>query len=71
MTMGKIIAWMAFYVIVGVPMVAFLWETLNDLLQLQADSEQLLLAVPVLLIFAGWLFLLARRVRHWTTVDVR
>lgn len=71
MSMGRLIAWMALYVIVGVPMVAYLWETLNDLMQLQADTAQVILAVPVLLAFAGWLVLLARRVRRWTAADVR
>ena len=69
-SMGWLIAQMMLFVVVGMPLVAYLWETLNDLLQLQADRTQLLIAVPVLLVFAGWLYLLARWVRRWTASSV-
>lgn len=70
-SMGRLIVQMALYVVIGTPMVAYLWQTLNDLLQLQADRDQLLIAVPVLLAFAGWLVLLARWVRRRTASHVR
>lgn len=62
---GKLIGLMAIFVLIGVPMVAFLWELLNDLLALEVRPLQLAIAVPVLLLFAGLLVVLARRVRRW------
>ena len=39
---------MAVYVVVGIPLVAYLWETLNHLLALHPDPTELLISVPVL-----------------------
>lgn len=64
-SMGKLMALMALFVIAGVPLVAYLWETLNELMALQARPVRLLIAVPVLLVFAGLLKLLADNVRRW------
>lgn len=61
---------MALHVILGIPLVAYLWETLNDLLALHPDPAGLLIAVPVLLAFAGLLWVLARRVSRWQIADI-
>lgn len=62
---GKTLLLMAIFVVVGLPMVAYLWDLLNDLLAFKADPVRLLIGVPVLLVFAGFLKLLARRLRQW------
>lgn len=56
----KRIFWMmALFVVVGAPLVAVLWETLNELLALQA-STAMLFAIPAALLLAGLLLLLKR-----------
>lgn len=49
------------FVLLGVPLEAYLWETLSDLLALQAGLTQVLVALPVLTVFVGLLVLVARR----------
>lgn len=60
---------MALSVVVGAPLVAFLWETLNELLALHVNLSRLLISVPVLLLFAGMLWLLGRTIRRWTMIE--
>lgn len=60
----RLLLLMAVFVLVGVPLVAFLWETLNDVLALDVAGRRLLWAVPVLALFGGLLVLLARRLRR-------
>ncbi len=60
---------MAAYVLAGIPLVAYLWETLNHLLALHPDPMGLLIAVPVLLAFAGLLWLLIRQIDWWQMVE--
>lgn len=62
---------MALFVLVGSPMVTFLWWVLGDLLAFNADPLLVVLAIPVLVLFVGWLVLLARRIEQWTAQDVR
>jgi hypothetical protein len=56
---------MAAYVLVGFPLVWYLWETVNDLLTAEVHGSRLLLAVPVLLLLLGLLILLGRSVQRW------
>lgn len=60
---------MALSVVVGAPLVAFLWETLNELLALHVNLLRLLISLPVLLLFAGMLWLLGRTIRRWTMIE--
>ena len=62
---GKSLALMALIVIVGFPMVAYLWETLNDVLALKFEPTRLLITAPVLLVFIGFLILVARHLQRW------
>jgi hypothetical protein len=62
---AKLVAAMAVYVLVGFPLVWYLWETVNELLKAQVEGRQLLLAVPVLLLLLGLLILLGRSVQRW------
>lgn len=52
-------------VILGIPFVAILWETVNELLAGQINGRRLLIAMPVLLVFLGLMTLAARTLaRH-------
>lgn len=48
-------------VLSGVPLVAYLWETVNQLLTLRVDPTRVMISVPV----AGVLYLLWRVVGVW------
>jgi hypothetical protein len=65
MSTGKLIGGMLIFVILGAPLVWFLWEVLNGLLAGHFDGIRLLLAIPVAALFAGLLVLLSRTVRRW------
>ena len=67
---GKTFLMMALFVIIGVPLVAYLWELLNELLALKVDLIRLLIGVPVALVLYGFLKMLARRLRQWQARDV-
>lgn len=56
---------MALFVIVGTPLVAYVWETLNLLVAAQADVARLLITLPVAALLAGVLLLLARTISRW------
>jgi hypothetical protein len=55
---------LAVFVVGGIPMVAYLWGTLNQILALHPEPKRLLLSVPVLLVFAGLLIFLGRKARQ-------
>jgi len=46
---------MGLVVLLGVPVVAYLWETLNQLLALHVNPTRLLISLPLLVIFVVWL----------------
>lgn len=56
-------------VLLATPFAAYLWHTLNDLLSGHVRPVRLLLAIPVLLVFAGLLLVIARFVRSTETGD--
>jgi len=58
---------MALFVVVGFPLVGYLWETLNQVMSADVNPGRVLISIPVLLALAGWVALLARRVRRWST----
>ena len=61
----KLLAWIVLFVILGTPLVAFLWETLNALLTGHFDALQIAISVPVLALFYGLLLILARFIEKW------
>lgn len=65
LNLPKLIAGIAAFVLVGFPLVAYLWETLNQLMAGVVRPGRLALSLPLLLIFAGVLVMLARAVRRW------
>lgn len=62
---GRLMLFMAIFVIVGTPLVYLLWTVVNDLLTGHFVPSRLLLAAPVLIVFIILLNVLARTVRRW------
>ena len=60
-----LVAAMAAYVVVGFPLVWYLWETVNEILKAHFDGTRILIAIPVLLLLLGLLVLLGRSVQRW------
>ncbi len=60
---GKVMAMMALFVVLGTPMVGYLWEVLNEVLALEASQTQILVAIPVLAVFLVLLGFMARALR--------
>ena len=56
---------MAVIVVIGLPMVAYLWETINELLALEFDPVRLAISVPLLAVFLGFLVVIGRRIVAW------
>jgi len=57
---GKVIAMLGLFVILGIPFVAYLWETLHHVLSLHIEPMRLLVSVVLLAIFGGLLAVYAR-----------
>lgn len=64
---GGLIAAMLAFVVVGAPMVYYLWTTINELLAGRFDGGRLGISIIVLLIFLGLLNILTRSIRRWET----
>jgi hypothetical protein len=62
--MGKLIGFIFISVLVGVPITAYLWETLNRLMSGHVEPVRLAVSIPVLVLFAGLLAFLARSIRR-------
>ncbi len=58
----RIVLLMAVFVLIGVPLVAYLWETFSELLALRFQPIRLLIAIPVLALFSGLLYVLSRQI---------
>ena len=56
---------MLLFVVVGAPMVYYLWSTLNEVLAGHIDGGRIGISIIVLLIFLGLLGILTRSVRRW------
>jgi hypothetical protein len=65
LSLPKLTAGIALFVLSGFPLVAYLWETLNQLMGGEVRPARLALSIPVALLLAGVLVLLARTVRRW------
>jgi hypothetical protein len=53
------------YVVLGAPLVGYLWQTVNEVLALHFDPIRLLVAIPVAALLAGLLVLLNRSITRW------
>jgi ABC-type uncharacterized transport system permease subunit len=60
---------MAVFVLLGFPLVGYLWETISELLALEVNGTRLLIAVPVAAALAALLVWLSRSVRRWLPAE--
>ncbi len=65
MSPGRIVLLMVVFVVIGLPMVAYLWETINQILALELDPVRIAVSVPLLAIFLGFLAVIGRRINRW------
>lgn len=65
LTTGRLIIAISVFVVVGFPMVYVLWDALNHLLGGQLRAIRPWLVLPVLIVFAAFVYLLSRFVRRW------
>ncbi len=64
-SVGGMMMRMGLVVLLGVPVVAYLWETLNQLLALHVNPTRLLISLPLLVVFVVWLRWLGRQTQRW------
>jgi hypothetical protein len=67
--MAVLLSAMTMFVLLGAPLVFYLWHALNDLLAARLVPHRLFVALPVLLLFAGWLAVMAAFVRKLEVRD--
>ena len=58
---------MGVFVIIGVPMVFYIWRFINDLLMGQVVASNTLIALVLLVVFVLYIRIVARQVRKWET----
>jgi hypothetical protein len=62
---GGLMASMGIFVVIGTPLVYFIWKVVNDLLTGHVGTIRMVMAVPALVVLwvvLGWL---ARSIRRW------
>jgi hypothetical protein len=68
--MSRLLGPMAVYVLIGAPLVAYVWETLNVLLTGQVDFGRIGLAVLAAIVLAVLFRLMQRSISRWETERV-
>jgi len=63
-SLARLTAIAAAFVIIGAVLVAYLWETANQLLSGQFNSRMVLLAIPAAALFVALLVLLSRTLKR-------
>jgi len=58
--MARVVILLSVFVALGIPLVAYLWETLNQLLAGHLDPRRVLVSVPLLVAFVALLWAGAR-----------
>jgi len=61
---GEIFPWLALFIVLGMPLVAYLWETLHQVLAGHVEPTRLAISVPVLGLFVGLLLALSRKLAN-------
>jgi hypothetical protein len=64
-SLGAFVLRIGLYVVLGAPLVGFLWQTVNEVLALHFDPVQLLLSVPAAALLGVLLVLLNRSITRW------
>lgn len=59
---GKLLALLAVFLVVGAPMVGFLWDALNEIIA--GEYGRLIVFLPVLVVFVAFLLLFGRQVQR-------
>jgi len=62
---GQLAVGLAFYLVLAVPLFAYLWSTLNELLSGEIRPVRLLLAAIALPVFIGVLYRMVRSIHRW------
>lgn len=62
---SRLVLGIGLFVLLGTPLVAYLWETLNRLFAGIIEPVRLLIAIPALAVFYVLLRFMARTVRAW------
>jgi hypothetical protein len=65
--MGRLIGPIALYVLLGVPLVAYVWEALNVLFTGRVELLRLGIAAIAAIVLVGLFKLMARTVTRWKT----
>lgn len=71
LTAGKLVLYIALLVVIGLPMVYILWDAVNHLLTGHIGDINFVLVLPVLAVFAVFVYVLARLVRRWEATPER
>lgn len=58
---GKYLLTFGVFLLLGVPMVAYLWETVHQMLSLHFETARMLISIPVLAVFIGLLRFIAHK----------
>lgn len=61
----RFILLMGAFTLAGLPFVAYLWQTINLILNLEVTFGRLLISLPVAAVFLGLLALLNLSIRRW------
>jgi len=62
---SRLVLGIGLIVLVGTPLVGYLWYTLNDVFAGEFRPIQVLMAIPVAILLYGWLRFMGRRVNQW------
>lgn len=63
MTTLKVVGMLGLFTVLGIPLVAYLWETLNQALALHFNPARLGISVAALALFLGLLFRLKKSIQ--------
>ncbi len=57
------------FVLIGIPLVSYLWETLNQLLGLHFDVQRFLISIVILAVLGGVLYVFSRQLNRLVPPD--
>ena len=62
---GKLVVGMAAFVALGIPLVAYIWETINRLLAGHFEARRVLMTLPAIILLAIVFVMLTRMLNRW------
>jgi hypothetical protein len=68
---SRLVAGIGLFVLLGTPLVAYLWDTLNRLFAGIVEPVRLLIAIPAAILFYLLLRAMARAVQAWQSPGAR